>query len=381
MSTRTRERVRDRSRIDRDTVRDDNEDQANELSVKEDFPEAVDDDVNNVELNESRDERDAVIPAWLVGMRPISWSAEVCQKTEPRGRNCCLFYPLGYCRGLDVINGFCIFHLKAAFNLVYQTDYNYRIDDRGKAVIVERAHCFVADPQHMDDRVTATFPIFEMFESEPSHDELRLHNLSRYIKGVGMQNWESVYGVHVNFLHNLITLRTYVPRNQTDQMVNSQMLLHWNTWNEYHSWLLARYPIKSRIFYSSNGADVRTIDVSACTAVTQMIVRLFSEPYTSLDEKRFYSTVANYGFHVRGHLSYIDNLCSSGTTYVDRNARCIGNLATLPFVRTDKTRRSTLHYTREKRCEDNFCVASKVNLNAPALKRTTATVCSVAAGR
>lgn len=319
--------------------------------------------------NDASNGSNFLLPAWLASMQPIDWNPMTCRKVTPRGRNCCLFQPLGYCKGTDTANGFCVFHLKAVFNLVYQSDCAYQMDEKGKPVLSKRMQCFVAEPQRMDNAHTPVFPIFEMFDEEPRTEDIKMLHLARYLSNSCAQNWQRIYSIHVDFLHTLITIRSQIPRNYLDQDTMSKLLLHWNSWNEHHSYHLVQYPANVTLFYSRNSEDVRFIPLDRCTTITQMIMRLFAEPYSSLDNKYFYSIVSNYSFAVRNHLTYTNNLCSLGTTCSDTES-CVGNMATAPIIRFDKCQTPLIAYTVDKQCGDTISINSKVNWNAPTLNKS-----------
>lgn len=346
-----------------------------DLRAKQIKPESMDmDEEDAMEPDAPVDENESRLPEWLSGMEPLNWSIEACKKTSPQGRNCCLFYPLGYCKSFDVVNGFCMFHLRAVFNLIYLTDHSYQLNDRGKPVVLERSRTFVGEPQPIDDKVTAVFPIFELFATRPPVTKIKMHHLANFLRSTNMANWERVYTLHVNFLYSLVTLRCKSSGyDRQDRLLDSQLLLHWNLWNESQSWLLARYPAKLRVYYTSNGVNVETADVSGFTAITQMVVRLFSVPYTSLNTERFFSTVSSYGIHVRRHLSFVNSLCSVGSTFCSNGVTTLGNVATFTYVRTDDNKYSLLRYAAERSCDENFSVRAKVNLDAPKLNTLVTT--------
>ncbi|EFN81551.1 hypothetical protein EAI_04938 [Harpegnathos saltator] len=204
-------------------------------------------------------------PKFLTHMRPVPWmSAEVCQMNVRRGRNYCFFNPLQYCKGLDVINGFCVFHLSALFNLVYITDALYQL-----------------------------------------------------------------------------------------------VIMHWNLWNEFYSWLLMKHPPQLDLAYSS-GSDIINIPMHACTIITQMIVRLLSTCHNQINDGRFYSLPSNYGIMVCGHLVYQDNMYSNGTTTTESGIHACGNLAAeWPILRYDACETPTLHFESAVNCHESFCVNTK----------------------
>lgn len=53
---------------------------------------------------------------------------------------------------------------------------------------------------------------------------------------------------------------------------------------------------------SDKSDEMKAIPLDKCTTLTQMIVRLFSEAHTRLDDNRFLTSASNYGFWICGHL-------------------------------------------------------------------------------
>lgn len=368
-----RTRTRDRERVDRIVRARDGDSRAN-VVYADDAIEAIPADASVGDASATTNPLDGV-PAWLHGMRPIVWKpSDLCAKRQqaiPRGRNCCLFSPLEQCSvGMHTINGFCVYHLRAIFNIVYLMDTSYRIVD-GQATIVPSPRCFVADPQPIDNGITAVFPMFELFEAKPRVDDIKLHHFARYLQSHSVAGWEKIYAQHVNFLHSLITLRHQMPSSQAEHDLNSTLNVHWNLWNEYQSWILAKYPATMHIFHVTNDGNVQSASIATFTVISQMACRLFSLPYSSNSQKTFVPTVANYGFHVRRHFSYLNNLCSSGTTRTQGGMEARGNLAMLQCVRTDDGRSDLLHLASVKNCAEHR-VLTRVDPQTPALNAMTA---------
>lgn len=316
-------------------------------------------------------------PAWLKGMMPIRWPASnACGKTAKHGQNCCLFFPLGYCRDTDVVNGFCVFHLRAVFNLVYQTDCVYMMNADRKPTMSQRTACYIAEPQVIDDEYTTVFPVVELMPNEVQLQDIKLHNLSKHLQMHGTQNWERIYANHVNYLYRLYTL--YSPEQaakiavetRVDQLTHAQLFLHWGLWNEYYSKIIADNRVDLYPFYvSEERNDIRPLPANECTTITQMIARLFSLPYTNYNSPKFYSTISSYGIYAKAHFAYANNLCAIGTHCTKGNLPCIGNVATLCMMRTDTgtCQPNTVHYSRLSECGAKYCVPSRVNLEAPSL--------------
>lgn len=151
-----------------------------ELTERMDLDDATDGGGGETTVAETADDAPSrlfVSPDWLKGMFPIAWSnVDGCRKNVKTGQNCCLFYPLGYCRDMDVINGFCVFHLRAVFNLVYQTDCVYLMTAKGKPAMVQRTACYVAEPQIINDEYTAIFPLVELMENEMLLGDVHISN-------------------------------------------------------------------------------------------------------------------------------------------------------------------------------------------------------------
>lgn len=322
----------------------------------------------DVEMDVKNNDTKGSVPEWIGGLLPVTIAGdEACESTGLSERNCCFFYPLSYCRDLNVIGGFCAYHLRAVFNLVYQTDANYVIRN-GRAVIVRKTQCFVADPQAIDDTYTAVFPIIEMFDEAPAIEDIKLFHLAKFLRATNTRDWRRVYSVHVNFLYNIVTVHR---RIWEDQTMHSQLLVHWNTWNLRNSRVLRRCPADLTLIYSTSttGTTIRIMPVSSMSTLSQMIVRLFTVPYSDMDDGAFMSTVPNYGFTTKNHLSYVNNLCSCGTTCVD-GVTCLGNVATLTYLRTDRNPRSLINASVQRNCDD-YRFSAKVNWNAPALSQVS----------
>lgn len=316
-------------------------------------------------------------PKWLKGLFPIPWSStDGCSKLIQHGKNCCFFYPLGYCRDTDIINGFCVFHLRAIFNLIYQTDCTYIMNADGKPTMSQRTACYVAEPQIINDEYTAVFPIVELMPNEVRLENIKMHNLLRHLQMHGTQNWERIYANHVNYLYRMFTLfspeqtaKTPI-ESRVDQLASTQLLMHWNLWNDYYSKIIVDNMVDLYPFYVPDESrdDVEPLPSNKCTTLTQMIIRLFTPPYTNYNSSRFFSTPANYGFVGKAHLVYSNNMCSIGTHCTKGNIMCIGNIAMLNMIRNDSScRNNSIHYKRNTECEENFCVPARINLNAPSL--------------
>lgn len=311
------------------------------------------------------------LPEWLSDMAPCKWpnlDEEGPDSSMDEGRNCCLFYPIDMCRGSSIINGICLYHIRAIFNAKFTTDSVFHVSADRKPTISQKSHCLVADPQEIDNVITPVFPIFEFFDSAPRIEDIKMFHLIKFLHGSGEKNWQKIAAVYTNYLLRLMTVHHHPWKD--DQMSHSQMLVHWNTWNRYNSWVLKNNPADISIVVASkdNPDNVNVIPISNFTTVTQMIIRLFDLPYSSMNNGTFVSTLPNYNFAVRNHLAYSNNLCSCGTITHQTAGNCYGNALTLPMVRTDIGTKSLICHSVRKRCND-YTLSSKLNWNAPFLNR------------
>lgn len=378
MTERTRERVK--SDIPFDEGRDDLTDyKTTDMDVEPDveISSMIPSNVGNVSTKLSPDglakARDFKAPLWLGRKMPISWSnVDMCNKSSRKpGRPCCLFAPIKFCKpDADTVNGFCNFHLRGLFNLTYQNDALYQLNAQGQAVLWMRAQCFVADPRPIDDRYTACFPIFELFENEPNLNEIHLDNLERYLKSIDMPNWREALKRHVVYLHRLMTIHSYFSKptaQEPDEIdMDTKIILHWKNWNEHYSYILKKVPAEMYLFYVSHKADnsdeMMVISMDKCTTLTQMIVRMYSESHTSITDNRFLTSMANYGLWIRRYLAYADNMCSFGTIATP-TVTTVGALATMTMVRTDACAKSTIYRAKGVVCNESFVVPSTIKHN------------------
>lgn len=137
------------------------------------------------------------------------------------------------------------------------------------------------------------------------------------------------------------------------------MIAHWNSWNEYHSHVLNACNSDMSVILITVAIEVYAISLRDCTTITQIVLRLFALPYSSLDDGTYVSIVPNYNLTTRNHITYSHNLCTHGTVMAN-NVKCQGNLATMPLLRTDRHGGSLIHI-KKKSCPMDFKFSGRVN--------------------
>lgn len=301
------------------------------------------------------------LPNWLRGMRPLRWApGSNPTKTSRCGRACCFFAPLGLCNNHNmIVNGFCTFHLNLIFNIYYTVGKNYEYNEKsGQPSIYKRRLSYVAQPQPLNNAYTPVFPIIEMFDNEPSVEDFKFYHMNKLLTSIHRGN--ETYSRHANFFHSMVTLKS---PNQpvSDGMDRMTLQFHWNQWNEYNSMYLLTNPSNAYIYYSDDGSTMRGYNLSDFTTITQMVCRLFAVPYTAFNKQPFYSIPCNYMFNVARHLSYVNNLCSSGTTPFEGKI-ITGNIATLSMAYRDgsSATNKSMIYCDVMSPASKFCVDAKL---------------------
>lgn len=312
------------------------------------------------------------LPEWLRGMRPYQWAPGGTRSKNDCGSPCCLFYPLNFCSNKDggsrdIINGFCRFHLKIIFNITYTVDRSFEADENtGQLTIFKRLGCYVADPCRVSNQYTAVFPLFELFQTAPEPQEIKMYHLNKVLLGYTSDS-QRVYNAHINFLHTLVTLG--VPGNRA-QFGNDITTInnHWTEWNKYNSQYLLSNPSNHTLIYTEDGQTAIGFDISGFTTITQMILRLFTVPYVGFQSKNFFSVPSNYNCNILKHITYTNNLCSSGTIYWD-NRSIVGNMATMCMTHIKPDVQSKYIYMVGQNCPKTFCIDTILKKDAPVLNK------------
>lgn len=302
------------------------------------------------------------IPEWLKNSLPVDPKDKSAEKIKDvLCEDCCLWDPLGYCGDYrKTINGQCAWHQIAVFNLRPKV-VPYYLQYQNEPKVIERKQMLVADPQHINNGITAVFPIVEFFDKPITPADIKLHRLRSFLRNRGSDDWQKIYDMHVNFLHQLITVRSRDPVLEIEKNTQQKLMIHWDAWNKIRSQQLNQSPQNLYLTFLESSDIVKTVSLDNFTTITQMVVRFFEPSFTSLDDQQHFSTVPNYGIYIKNHLAFQNNLCSAGTVCTE-GRETVGNAATLSIIRRQKSDTSLL-INSVKTCPARTCITKKLNPN------------------
>lgn len=273
----------------------------------------------------------------------------------------CFFEPLEYCTRGYLTDGFCNFHEQFMFNVCGENVGMVMKDLRRRTVFVKTPRKLIKYPVELRPDFIKVFPLLELFDDIEEFEnnlDLSLFAYNLLQKYKKPEDVTRIVNEHKAYIMRIV--RMYTTSTNTTRVEDAKIGQYMEAWIKDRSNDLLANAFNIKLIYMDDQAQLRWINLSECSILTQMIVLLFENPYVISKSLNNACLSVPAAYTIVDRCIALDCTKAAHGTLTKEGITAYGDPATISMFRSDNN--ESISFVRDNyNPEREICFGTKVD--------------------